>query len=109
MGGWLVVVVVDSRRSSAAGGWWLMRRPRTCQPTHNQTNVFTPPPRYADPHTWMTSPALYLFRDESWDKYFNAPACDDKMEFAFKAIPIGTVTRSHTAVLHRGLDEASKT
>ena len=28
---------------------------------------------YRDPHTWMTSPALYLFRDESWDKYHNAP------------------------------------
>lgn len=46
---------------------------------------------YMDPHTWMTSPALYLFRDESWNDYHKAPACDDKMMFAFKAIPIGQV------------------
>ena len=46
---------------------------------------------YLDPHTWMTSPALYLFRDESWNDYHKAPACDDKMMFAFKAIPIGQV------------------
>ena len=65
--------------------------------------------RYRDPHTWMTSPALYLFRDESWPDYHRAPACDDKMNFAFKAIPIGEVTRSHTDVLHRGLDQATKT
>jgi len=43
--------------------------------------------RFADSHTWMSSPALYLFRDEVWDSYHNAPACDDKMEFAHKAIP----------------------
>ena len=65
--------------------------------------------RYQDPHTWMTSPALYLFRDERWEDYHNAPACDDKTQFAFKAIPIGDVTASHTNVLHRELDSPTKT
>lgn len=65
--------------------------------------------RYQDPQTWMTSPALYLFRDEKWTDYHNAPACEDKMQFADKAIPIGSVTQSHTHVLHRGLESPTKT
>ena len=65
--------------------------------------------RYEDPHTWMTSPALYLFRDERWEDYHKAPACDDKTQFAFKAIPIGVVTPSHINVLHRELDAPTKT
>ena len=64
--------------------------------------------RYEDPHTWMTSPALYLFMDERWDEYHSAPACDDKMEFAHASIPIGRLTRSHTDVLHSGLGKATK-
>jgi hypothetical protein len=61
--------------------------------------------RFADPHTWMTSPALYLFRDEVWEQYHSVPACDDKMVFAHKAIPIGVETRSHTDVIKRKVDE----
>jgi len=61
--------------------------------------------KFADSHTWMTSPALYLFRDEVWDQYHSAPACDDKMMHAHKAIPIGLVTRSHTDVIRRKVDE----
>jgi len=64
---------------------------------------------YEDPHTWMTSPALYLFRDEKWDEYHKAPSCEDKVVFAFKAIPIGKETQSHHSVLRRGLDSPTKT
>mmetsp|Transcript_13617 Transcript_13617/g.15948 ORF Transcript_13617/g.15948 Transcript_13617/m.15948 type:complete len:481 (-) Transcript_13617:192-1634(-) len=65
--------------------------------------------RYADPHTWMTSPALYLFRDESWDEYHTAPACTDKVKHAHASIPIGKVTRGHQQILHDGLGKADST
>ena len=54
---------------------------------------------YADTRNWATSPALYLFMDESWDKYHDAPACIEKVELAYAAIPIGTQTRSHHDIL----------
>ncbi len=57
----------------------------------------------------MTSPALYLFMDESWEEYHNAPACEDKMNFAHSSIPIGKLTESHTHVLQSKLGKATKT
>ena len=38
---------------------------------------------------WMTSPALYLFSDDTWDAYHKAPACMDKVEHAHSVIRIG--------------------
>jgi hypothetical protein len=63
---------------------------------------------YRNPHTWMTSPALYLFMDEEWDTYRNALTCDDKVAVAHASIAIGTVTRSHKEVLHKGVGKANK-
>ncbi|KAH9261455.1 hypothetical protein BASA81_000099 [Batrachochytrium salamandrivorans] len=60
--------------------------------------------KYQDPQTWMTSPALYLFRDESWSDYHKALTCEDKATFAFKAILIGKPTQSHMKLLKRQLD-----
>lgn len=64
-----------------------------------------------DSKNWATSPALYLFMDESWDKYHNTPACVDKVEHAFAAIPIGKQTRSHHDILkdHFGQATSSET
>lgn len=59
---------------------------------------------YQDAQTWMTSPALYLFRDESWADYHAALTCEDKAAFAFKAILIGKPTQSHMKLLKRQLD-----
>ena len=39
----------------------------------------------------MTSPALYLFNDDAWEAYHNAPACEDKVEHAHSLIQIGQV------------------
>mmetsp|Transcript_19478 Transcript_19478/g.55704 ORF Transcript_19478/g.55704 Transcript_19478/m.55704 type:complete len:482 (+) Transcript_19478:122-1567(+) len=63
--------------------------------------------RYKDPHTWMTSPALYLFKDDAWDKYHTAPACTDKVELANAMIPIGKLTQSHRDILHVGVGRAN--
>mmetsp|Transcript_17908 Transcript_17908/g.31654 ORF Transcript_17908/g.31654 Transcript_17908/m.31654 type:complete len:480 (+) Transcript_17908:243-1682(+) len=63
--------------------------------------------RFKDPHTWMTSPALYLFMDEAWDDYHKAPTCVDKVEFASAMIPIGKVTQSHRDILHVGMGRAN--
>lgn len=54
---------------------------------------------YSDAHTWMTSPALYLFMDENWDNYHNAPSCMDKIKHASASIPIGSRTKGHNLVL----------
>ena len=40
----------------------------------------------------MTSPALYLFNDEVWEKYHSAPACMDKVQVAHSVIKIGVPT-----------------
>ena len=40
---------------------------------------------------WMTSPALYLFNDASWDDYHRLPACEDKVEYAHSLIQIGKI------------------
>lgn len=49
--------------------------------------------------------------DESWDNYHNTPACVDKVEYAFAAIPIGKQTRSHHDILkdHFGQATTSET
>jgi len=62
---------------------------------------------YKDPHTWMTSPALYLFMDEAWEKYHEAPACVDKVSFAHASIAIGKLTQSHRDILHEGYGKAN--
>mmetsp|Transcript_4104 Transcript_4104/g.8858 ORF Transcript_4104/g.8858 Transcript_4104/m.8858 type:complete len:489 (-) Transcript_4104:327-1793(-) len=62
---------------------------------------------YDDPKTWMTSPALYLFMDEVWDKYHEAPACVDKVAFAHASIPIGKKTASHQHIASHGLGKAT--
>lgn len=62
---------------------------------------------YKDPHTWMTSPALYLFMDEAWDKYHSAPACVDKVSHAHANIPIGKLTQSHRDILNVGAGRAN--
>jgi hypothetical protein len=40
---------------------------------------------------WMTSPAVYLFHDDSWDAYHKLLACEDKVEHAHSLVQIGKV------------------
>jgi hypothetical protein len=66
---------------------------------------------YETPNSWMTSPALFLFQDDSWDNYHKAPSCDEKVKFAHTAIAIGSITRAHQELMrHRiGAPKRSKT
>jgi len=63
---------------------------------------------YTDAKTWMTSPALYLFKDDKWAEYHAAPACQEKVALAHASIPIGRVTSSHTHLLNEGLGRATE-
>eukprot|EP00924_Labyrinthula_sp_SR-Ha-C_P008868 maker-scaffold_2-snap-gene-5.62-mRNA-1 protein AED:0.01 eAED:0.01 QI:119/1/1/1/1/1/4/359/482 len=65
--------------------------------------------KYADPHTWRTSPALYLFMDESWEAYHSAPSCMDKIKHAHGSIPIGKVTAGHEQILNKKFEKAKNT